>query len=257
MNMIHLVTATNDMYARPLGVMLKSLLENKKSNYDMKIYIISSDLSNHNQSNLIHLLKNYNLVPVFKNIDKHYFSNLKVIDYISKETYYRLSIPNLLDRSIKKVIYLDCDLIVKEDITNMWKMDIEDYFLAAVETSQRFASWRTKVLSIPKPYSYFNAGVLLINLRKWRHYKISSQIIDYVKRHPKKVRFLDQDAMNAILYDKWLKLDPKWNYTTQRYFMGSSITPAIIHFTGDKKPWNSDHPLRSEYLKYSKMVNWV
>ncbi|MBP1933018.1 glycosyltransferase family 8 protein [Ammoniphilus resinae] len=257
MKAIQLVTATNDAYALPLGVMLKSLLENKKSDYDIKIYIISSTLSKQNQSNFIHLLKNYNLVPIFKSISEKNYSSLKLIDYISKESYYRLSIPNLLDKNIKKVIYLDCDLIVKKDITALWEIDLDNYFLAAVENLPSVSSSRIRALSIPRPYSYFNSGVLLMNLSKWRQYKAANQVIDYVKRNPGKIRFPDQDAMNAILYDKWLKLDPKWNYTTLRHSTGSSITPAIIHFTGDKKPWNSDHPLKKEYMRYYNMIRWV
>ncbi|MBP1933016.1 glycosyltransferase family 8 protein [Ammoniphilus resinae] len=254
MKAIQVVTATNDRYAQPLGVMLKSLLENKKSDYDIKIYIISSTLSKQNQSNFIHLLKNYNLVPIFKSIGDENYSSLKLMDYISKEAYYRLSIPDLLEKSIEKAIYLDCDLIVKEDITELWEINVENHYLAAVETLPSFASGRIRALSIPKPYSYFNSGVLIMNLRKWRQDKIANQIIDYVKKNLGKIRFPDQDAMNAILYDKWLKLDSRWNYTTERHSLGSPIVPAIIHFTGDKKPWDSDHPLKKEYLRYYNMI---
>ncbi|WP_084797857.1 glycosyltransferase family 8 protein [Neobacillus mesonae] len=89
--------------------------------------------------------------------------------------------------------------------------------------------WKKAPLSIPAEYTYFNAGVLLMNLQKWRENKISSQVIQYIKEHPKLIKLMDQDALNAVLYDKCLKLEPKWNYTKgvmKRYNLDN---PAIVH----------------------------
>lgn len=251
---IEIVTAINDNYAQHLGVMLKSLLENKISKNKINIYIITSSLSNQNRLNLSNVLADYHLVPIFIDIDESEYSTLKVFDYIGKEMYYRIAIPNLLDKKIEKVIYLDSDIVVKEDITLLWNINIEDYYLGAVEVE--YLSGRKKHLSIPKSYSYFNSGVLIINLKKWREHNITNKIIQFVKRKSKSIRFPDQDGMNATLYDKWMKLDHKWNYTTYRHSQGLPITPAIIHFTGKEKPWNSNHPLKTEYFKYYSMINW-
>ncbi|WP_171016771.1 glycosyltransferase family 8 protein [Pseudalkalibacillus caeni] len=253
MDPIQLVTATDDKYAKPLGVMLKSLLENKKSDLKINIYIITSNLSTHNEFNIRGILKDYDIDPTFIKIDKGKYSNYKERDYISKETYYRLSIPELLDTNIVKVLYLDCDIIVKEDITLLWKEDLEGFFVAGVKELPRISRYKKKKLSIPKRFGYFNSGVLLINLKKWREQNITNQIIDYMKNNSDKISFPSQDPMNAILYDKWKKLNPKWNY---RHNLRLSIEPAIIHYTGKNKPWNASHPFKDEYEKYNRMVTW-
>ncbi|WP_377919039.1 glycosyltransferase [Bacillus songklensis] len=82
------------------------------------------------------------------------------------------------------------------------------------------------------------------------------QVIQYTKDNPAKIDYMDQDALNAILHDKWLELDPKWNYTTECMERLHIDNPAIIHFTSAKKPWNSEHPFKQEYLKYLNSSLW-
>ncbi|MFC3886623.1 glycosyltransferase family 8 protein [Bacillus songklensis] len=97
---------------------------------------------------------------------------------------------------------------------------------------------------------------MLINLQKWRENDIPVQVIQYTKDNPAKIDYMDQDALNAILHDKWLELDPKWNYTTECMERLHIDNPAIIHFTSAKKPWNSEHPFKQEYLKYLNSSLW-
>ncbi|WP_396126164.1 glycosyltransferase family 8 protein [Anaerobacillus sp. CMMVII] len=181
------------------------------------------------------------------------------IGYITKETYFRILLPELLSSKIKKVLYLDCDLIVKKDISELWNTDIKKYILAAVDESSMFGSGRRrrlkKELGISKRSRYFNAGVLLLNLKKWRKDGVSERIVNYLKRHPK-LTFMDQDALNAVLHNEWHQLDYKWNYTTYHWDQFPHVKPAIIHFCGWRKPWNSDIRYKEEYFKYLKSSMW-
>lgn len=253
--MIHLVTATNDAYALPLGVMLTSLFANKTSDDLVTVYVLYETLSTQNKLNLVKVLKKYNQHPLFLPVNNLDFSNLKETHYITKEMYYRIAIPDLLGPEVKKALYLDSDLIVKEDIRKLWETDISDYFVAAVESID--AQGRKKDLWIPDNYRYFNSGVLLINVETWREHNISTKVFEFIQTHPEKLVHPDQDALNAVLYDKWLLLHPKWNYTTGHAKLRLRTKPAIIHFTGQKKPWNASHPLGKHYLKYRKKVDWT
>jgi lipopolysaccharide biosynthesis glycosyltransferase len=258
---MYIVTASNDNYAKHLGVMLNSLLENLDNKTDTNIFIIETNISSENKMKLQRVVGRFNLQVKFITIDEKFLSSFESkIRHISKETYCRIIIPDLLSSDINKALYLDCDLIVKEDLSKLWNTDIDDYFLAAVE-ELGIKKNKKETLSIPAESSYFNAGILLINLQKWRENNVSTQVIQYIKDNPTIIKLMDQDALNSVLYDKWLKLDPKWNYTTDIRNRIHIDNPAIIHFTGKKKPWiskpwNSEHPFKQEYLKYLNSSLW-
>jgi lipopolysaccharide biosynthesis glycosyltransferase len=253
---MYIVTASNDDYAKHLGVMLHSLLENLDNKTYTNIFIIESNISSENKFRLQRVVRKFNLEVKFITIDDNFFNSFeRKIMHISKETYYRIIIPDLLGKDITKALYLDCDMIVREDISKLWNINIDDYFLAAVE-ELGIKKKKKETLSIPAESIYFNAGLLLINLQNWRENNISAQVIQYIRDNPTIIKLMDQDALNAVLYDKCLRLDHKWNYTTdirKRYHIDN---PAIIHFTGMNKPWNSEHPFKQEYLKYLNSSLW-
>ncbi len=114
---------------------------------------------------------------------------------------------------------------------------------------------RNSYLSMPKGSKYFNAGVLLINLKKWREEHIKNKVIEFIKTNSARIKFCSQDPLNAILHDKWLQLDPKWNFMPHLTYPGlKNIKPAIIHYAGLKKPWKANCRLKEEYYKYRKNV---
>jgi lipopolysaccharide biosynthesis glycosyltransferase len=257
---IHVVTAVNDRFAEPLAVMLYSLLENKVSTNPVIIYIINSQISEENKSALSNTVKRFNAEIKYLTIDPTLYDDFVLNQHLTQETYHRISIPDLLEKNIEKVIYLDSDMIIKEDITEIWDIDIDHYFLSAViDAWQGVKRLRHADLSIPEESDYFNAGVLVLNLKKWREHNITNQIIDFMKKNQNIIRYPSQDPMNAILHDKWLQLDEKWNYQSKRlyFFPELRIEPAVIHYTGnDSKPWwSSKHPLRDEYFKYLEKIN--
>ncbi|NHM31124.1 glycosyltransferase family 8 protein [Neobacillus terrae] len=266
METIQIVTTSNDNYAKPTAVMLTSVLENKKSNNPMSINIIGR-LSDINKFKLNESIKRFGLELKFFDTSPTLFEDFKLTKHLTKEAYYRLLIPDLLNAEVRKAIYLDSDIILNEDITELWKINIEDYFVAAVN---EFNKRRHRALSLPtKKGMYFNSGVMLINLDKWRENHTTKAVVDYLKNNESIIIFLDQDALNAVLYSKWLPLDMKWNFTTELYKRIMRIKkkksskkkmndfkPAIIHFTGKSKPWNKGHILQDEFFKYESITIW-
>lgn len=258
MDNIHIAAVSNDKYAQHTAVMFHSILKNNHTNSFINFHIIGN-LSLANQQKIKNSLESFTANVVFFPVSETRFKGFKLYSYFKKEAYYRLLLPELLDDSIEKVIYLDSDIIVNHDIIGLWNVNIDNYFLAAVQDVGLCASkTRRRILSIPLRAGYFNSGVLVLNLTKWRENNTANIVIDYAKNNPRKLRSIDQDALNAILFDKWLKLPPKWNYISARIRLGKIIKdPAIIHFTGKNKPWNhSGHPLKYEYFRYLKSTKW-
>jgi lipopolysaccharide biosynthesis glycosyltransferase len=169
-------------------------------------------------------------------------------DYISTATFGRLYLGETLPARIRRVLYLDCDLLVTGDLTELWHTDLKGHILGAVSEAT------TGVLTKPRTYEhpldprltpsdpYFNAGVLLIDLTEWRGHRIGERAVDYIKRH--RPPLMDQDALNAALAGRWVALDRMWNVTTywfrspsrqkrNRRLLGRA---RIVHFVGHRKP---------------------
>ncbi|MBP1930895.1 glycosyltransferase family 8 protein [Ammoniphilus resinae] len=257
-----IVSTTNDQYAKHLGVMLTSLLENSKNRERIKIFIIDGDLSRVNKKRLRQVVARYKKEITFLTPDHKLFRKFpaeSTIGYITRDTYYRIGLPILLDKNIHKVLYLDCDLIVKGDLTRLWEINLKGYALAAVNETYWYGSWeKDRLLSelgLAKESLYFNAGVLLLNIKKWREMNVSKRLVNFLKAHPN-LRYMDQDAMNVVLHRYWLRIHCKWNYTTYHWDSVPNVNPKIIHFCGWHKPWNTEIRYREDYLKYLQLSGW-
>ncbi|MDR7240806.1 glycosyltransferase family 8 protein [Neobacillus drentensis] len=251
MDTIHIITAVNNNFSKHMAVMLFSLLENKKSKNSLIFHVLETDLSEQNKLKLRRLVSRYRAEISFIKMDESLIDHYLISGHISKETYFRINIPELIDQKIHKVLYLDSDMIIHDDITRLWEININEAFLAAVEDPM--GHYRIADLAITED-SYFNAGVLLINVTKWRKHAISDQVMRFLIENPSKIWWWDQDALNAILFDKWVKLDMKWNY--QPLSQIPLQYPSIVHFTSPMKPWNGDPPLKEYYFYYSNKLKW-
>jgi lipopolysaccharide biosynthesis glycosyltransferase len=269
------VSSTDNNYAQHLGVMLTSLLENTTSKENIEIYILDGGISSANKDLLSLCVAKHGCNIQFLPIEPEAYEKFAVRSYFGPATYFRLFLPKLFNDSIEKVIYLDCDIVVKRDILELWRMDVSQYFVAAAldvgnEYNGNEGLELKRNLGIPGKAVYFNAGVMVINLAKWREHHISEKIIGFIQDNPEKIVFCDQDGLNAILYNQWLALPVAWNLQTtffellkKKLIVRDDIyqgiqNPQIIHYTTSSKPWHymNNHPLKKEYYRYLKMTAW-
>ena len=269
---IHIVSASDDTYAIPLGVMLTSLFENTRERERIAVTVLDGGISYINREKLSRIAEKYRGTLRFLMVNDHPFRDCVSLGHLTRITYYRLAIPDVLEAAITRVVYLDCDLIVRDDITGLWAADISACHLAAVVDegveSGNVCSDTKSRLGIPAGSTVFNAGVMVMNLERWRADAMHLKILDFIVKNPGKIRLADQDGLNVFLYDKWLRLPPRWNQQTVLYttiethkepaFRDAIDNPAIIHFTGSSKPWQySDmHPRKNEYQHYLAMTEW-
>ena len=185
-------------------------------------------------------------------------------------TYYRCMFSAILPDDVEKVLYLDCDIVVLGDISEFWNTDLSGCGAACIEDIGKDEDERYERLHYDRSYSYFNAGVLLINLDYWREHKVDKQCVEYFQTYPERILFNDQDLLNVVLHKDKVFVPLKWNMQDGFYrygidkkvadwnnFREELLHPVILHYT-NKKPWNYDsmHPLRSEYYKYLDMTPW-
>jgi lipopolysaccharide biosynthesis glycosyltransferase len=270
-NEINIVCTIDNNYVVHCTVMLQSLFYNNNTNSQFKIFIIHNGLTKKNQKILSLFIKSRKHTCQFILIDERQIENASITDHISIATYFRILIPEVVPSQFKKVIFLDSDMIITEDISELWKENIDDYALAA---TLEYISCDYKLnLGMRAESNYFNAGVLLMNLEKWRNENKTKQILKYIKDHHAMLLTWDQDALNVIFENGWKKIALKWNVghnffrseSLHKYFDLSESEynnlkkhPGIIHFSGSSKPWDyfNTHPLKNEYIKYRKMTPW-
>jgi lipopolysaccharide biosynthesis glycosyltransferase len=185
----------------------------------------------------------------------------------------------LLPTHFSKAIYLDSDLIVQGNIEELWNIDLGDNYLLAVQdlgapyVSSPRGLTNYRQLGIPPEYKYFNAGVLVLNLEKWRADEMSEKILEYVVNNKQHIRWHDQDALNAMLAGKWGELDPRWNQIpylfkyssweaspfTENVFNDLTHNPFIVHFATRDKPWHEscNHPQKDLFFQYLDDPIWA
>jgi lipopolysaccharide biosynthesis glycosyltransferase len=191
---------------------------------------------------------------------------------ISEVMWYRLALPELLP-GIERVLYLDCDVLVLGSLAPLWRLDLGGCAIGAVTNV-----FPPNLLHRPGdlglgPADYFNSGVLLMDLDRWRTEDWAARVLARARSEPRRMVFPDQDALNLELHRSRLPLHPRWNcqnsilfFRTGEQLLGAVPTaearahPAILHFEGPDwaKPWHylSRHPSRDMYFDYRAHTPW-
>lgn len=265
--MLNFALCTDDNYTIPCIVTVISILENNKKQ-ECNIYILTDSLKEDNRNKFQKIAEKYNQKIIIFDIDINSYSNLKVRSRYPKSMYYRFLLPDLL-KGVDKVLYLDCDIIVRTNISSLFDEDLSGYSCCAVEDQQADdVKIRNKNLYLGK---YFNSGVLLINLDYWRKNDIATRLVDFILQYPDRCFFPDQDALNIILEDSVNFISPKFNFqalwfknlkninylfTKHEEIIKFRDNPSIVHFSETVKPWHIGcrNPFANEWLYYANEI---
>lgn len=189
----------------------------------------------------------------------------------------RLLLDKLLPSDIDRILYLDGDTIVRGGLSDLWNIDLGNCVLAMGNepTVDKKRKTNLGLKNIP----YYNSGVLLIDLKKWRDEDIGGKVISYYKENGDRITAPDQDAINGALNGRIYSLAPKYNYFNiydqypywficklcdYKYFdkdvyLESKNNPVIIHYLGEERPWRigNHHRFKDDYIKYLDMTPWA
>lgn len=161
---------------------------------------------------------------------------------LSNIVYARLVIDQLVAPDVERILYLDCDMLVRDDIAWVFALDMGEMSIGAVRdpsgaliTGQRDLM-KNRDLFDPSD-AYFNAGMLLIDIERWRNANILGRMEEAYASGIMQRIYYDQDLLNLIFKNKWYQLPWRWNLIDARP-AHDGIDPAIVHYTGDTKPWS-------------------
>jgi lipopolysaccharide biosynthesis glycosyltransferase len=200
-------------------------------------------------------------------------------------TLFRLRLEELLPADTDRVIYVDCDVVVRRPLTELWQLDLGDTLLGAVRDP--FMPWAGaphnldwRAVGIPPDTRYFNGGLLLIPLRRWRECAVSERALQLVVQH--QFGDAEQGALNVVAAGNWTALHPRWNLQAAHIVTDESYAwvvesparleearrdPAVLHLTRGpwRKPWDdrgavgaqAPHPWREEWFEELDRTDWA
>ena len=271
----HVTCSTDDNYVQHCMAMLCSLYENNKE-HRFAVHLLVNSLSENSRVLISRLGERYQNKTIFHDIDAGLLENIKLNDIqfngkkmYSIATYYRMFLPSLLPSEIDKILYLDCDIIVLQDVSELYQLNMEGYGVAAVKDASPFDSYHRFKMGLGLQHSAFCAGMMMINLDYWRENECQEKLIEYATRPWKAVYMQDQDALNYVFRASWFQLPYKWGRTplavapidkSQRWFdiLEYATHPSIIHYAAQVKPWlDVWFPLQKHYWNYLKLSGFV
>jgi lipopolysaccharide biosynthesis glycosyltransferase len=183
--------------------------------------------------------------------------------HISRATFFRFALTEVLPQSCARAIYLDCDLVTLRDLGALWRYDLKGAPVAAVADPAVDPDAFAALWGLPRnDCGYFNAGVLVLDIERIRTEGIFDRAVSLFETDWDKIKWVDQCALNVVLWGRWVRLDVVWNMQTLMYrpFEAPKLfvelethrRPAIMHYSGHRKPWQRQnyHPHSGLYYNY-------
>jgi lipopolysaccharide biosynthesis glycosyltransferase len=271
--------ATDAHYVEPLAVMLQSVLTNLNPDRTAVIYVLDGGVEKSQKAKLTQGLAPGRATVHWITVDPTAYAGAPLWGRMPVSTYYKLALADMLPPEVHRVIWLDCDLLVTADLARLWDIDLAGNHLRAVQdsivplVSSPFGIAAWEQLGIARDAKYFNAGVMVVDVDRWRGDTVPQRVLDYLRRFSDSVFFWDQEGLNAVLVGRWGELDHRWNCNasiprprrTPRVTIGESEAapmndrPWIIHWAGHLKPWRypGRDPERLLYFHYLDMTEWA
>ncbi|HFU4450437.1 TPA: glycosyltransferase [Streptococcus suis] len=260
---MHIAFSVAGKYADYVGTAIYSILKHNADS-PIQIYILHQEIESEYKHNLDQLMIHFpNTTIQFIKIENQYLKKIKPAkDGLHISTYYRFLLAELLP-DVDKVLYLDVDVLVRGEIRTLWNTDLSSASLGVSREIDIYAGCPEHVTSIglEDHHNYFNAGVILFNLKKLRSEQLNKLLLETAITKSPDLRFGDQDILNMIFKDDCVLFDYVYNFTNWRLMWPeiSEQKGIILHFSGSgkTKPWNNKYqtfdylsPYIDEYRRY-------
>jgi lipopolysaccharide biosynthesis glycosyltransferase len=242
-------------YVAHCAAMLHSVLARNRAHEIRVHYMHGPDLEARDRDRLTELVEREGGAIDFLYVPDRDLDGLPTIGFTKKATWYRIFLPELLT-GVDRILYLDADLLVLEDMAPLWALDLTGHWVGAVtNVFQDNHLWHASEIGLSGPEAYFNAGVLLMNLAEMRRDGRTRALFDFGVENAERIELRDQDALNVVLGERRLRLHPRWNVMNSFHLFPKNARvlgrwkrrqairrPAIRHFEGPDalKPWHPD-----------------
>lgn len=273
-----LYTCDNN-YVWMMSISMISLFETHKNVENLEVYFIGENISVINKEKIENIAKTYKRKCIILELPKIDLPNEIVSKRWPKSAFSRLFAAEILPNDIEKILYLDCDTIVKENLSQLFDKNYDSYIFYGVKDC--IGKEYKKNIGLEENSVYVNAGVLLINLDELRKINVYNRIEEFLNKYKKMINYADQDILNGTFKGKIgclnanynvmtiefvyshkeiIKLRRPSNYYNEEEIINAVEIPAIIHYTTNMivvRPWfqNSNHPRRGDFLNIFEKNN--
>lgn len=243
---IHIALTFDDNFWAPAYATMRSVCLFTRRRADLVFHLCHRTLTPEHRADLEAItaefpveLRWYDLdaSDLFRDVAKRMPENKR----LSNIVYARLMIDRLVGSDVERVLYLDCDMLVRDNIEKLFDIDMEGKPIAAVRdsigafiTARRDLKGNRDIFDIADPY--FNAGMVLIDVAQWRAADIMGRMEQALRDGVMQRIYYDQDFLNLVFANNWLILPWRWNTIDARH-AHEGLDPAILHYTGEAKPW--------------------
>ena len=280
-NTIAVASGGDESFAMPVAVSMYSVKENYTGNKKLTFYILDGGMSKKSVSKINTILGLKNVKWLRPDISK--LRRFPKIGHLNEFTYMRLFLPEILGEKLENIIYLDGDTVTNRSIHKIISSKVNHYSVSAVRdfggpvaSSQYALKEVYGDLNIHPNTPIFNAGVIIINIEKWKKDEVFDKCVRYLERFGSRVRLADQEALNAVLVGNWGEISWKWNVQVGALKSFESWEPSefkskisrnkdrllsspyIAHFVGSRKPWKTglNNPCGPLFVKYLRRSGW-
>lgn len=262
-NKISVVLACDNHYVTLLSALLKSVEMNHHTDELIDIYIVDDQISKTNKQKLTSSLTLDKMNLIWLKMDEIIPEGVTlplVNNTYPLNTYIRLLIPYFIPKEVNKIIFLDVDMIMLDDISNLWKIETEDKVIAAVNDTvgpqaKTIAEGieNYKELGLDPHEKYFNAGMQVINIDKWREQDITQKTFDAINNNKKYAALGDQYGLNIALIGNWKEIDRMWNC----FSICTDPHPKLIHYFHRKPIYKTyAYNYKDEFFYYLNRTKW-
>ena len=276
-----IVYASNDNYARHLGVSMCSLFDSNRGAKELEVYILSIGIGADSRRKLEEIAARYGRKLFYVEMEdlKERISFSVDTGRFDISTLGRLFIGEVLPSEVERCIYLDCDTAVVRSLDRLWQADLGGAVIGAVQEPTIYRKVK-EAIGLREDEPYYNAGMLLVDLKAWRRAETGKRLMDFYGERDGRLLANDQDVINGSLKGRIRSLPPKYNFfpnyryfpygalvsyapvygeVTKKQFQAAKRRPVIIHYMGDERPWiagNLNH-YRRAYEKYLAQTGWA
>ena len=277
---INIIYASNDGYAGHLAASLCSLLDHNRMAEHIDIYVLSVGMCTEYQNRLKSLAASFGRslsVVELGNLKERFPYKIDTRGF-DISAMGRLFAPKVLPESVERALYLDCDTIVCGSIEPLYETELGECLAGMVMEPTVYQEMKETIGMKPED-AYFNSGVILMDLARWRAEDVLKKLLDFYGAHAGSLFACDQDTINGALRGRICSLTPKYNFfTNYRYFRYQTLkklcaayeevgeqafyeakrAPVVIHYLGDERPWirgNHNH-YKKYYKKYLTRTPW-
>lgn len=243
---IHIALAFDDNFWAPAFAVMRSACLSTRRRTDLVFHLLHMPLTDEHRHDLEGISREFGATLRFypladSELFEFFVTGMPASTQWPSVVYSRLLLADLLPTDIARVIYLDCDMMVRRPIEELYAADLGDKPLGAVQDSlSPFIMGRRDMRQNADIFhcgdAYFNSGMLVVALERWREIDLKSEVAVIAGKGWLPRLYYDQDVLNLVFRDNWQKLDWRWN-TIDAHPAHEALDPAILHFTGKNKPW--------------------